>query len=88
MKRNVLLTSLIAIGLAYNANAATDVTFGGDYTMSNGNPANVADTLAGATYDYTTSSGTETGIAYNTDPDKTKFTYTIITKIYSFFNII
>lgn len=75
MKRNVLLTSLIAIGLAYNANAATDVTFGGDYTMSNGNPANVADTLAGATYDYTTSSGTETGIAYNTDPDKTKFTY-------------
>ena len=76
MKRNVLLTSLIAIGLAYNANAATDVTFGGDYTMSNGNPANVADTLAGATYDYTTSSGTETGIAYNTDPDKTKFTYT------------
>lgn len=76
MKRNVLLTSLIAIGLAYNANAATDVTFGGDYTMSNGNPANVADTLTGATYDYTTSSGTETGIAYNTDPDKTKFTYT------------
>ncbi|MBQ2844725.1 MAG: YadA-like family protein [Alphaproteobacteria bacterium] len=76
MKRNVLLTSLIAIGLTYNANAATDVTFGGDYTMSNGNPTNVADTLAGATYDYTTSSGTETGIAYNTDPDKTKFTYT------------
>ena len=76
MKRNVLLTSLIAIGLTYNANAATDVTFGGDYTMSNGNPANVADALAGATYDYTTSSGTETGIAYNTDPDKTKFTYT------------
>ena len=75
MKRNVLLTSLVAIGLAYNANAATDVTFGGDYTMSNGSVANVADSLADTTYDYTTSSGTETGVAYNTAPDKTKFTY-------------
>ena len=75
MKRNVLLTSLVAIGLAYNANAATDVTFSGDYTMSNGSVANVADSLADTTYDYTTSSGTETGVAYNTAPDKTKFTY-------------
>ena len=75
MKRNVLLTSLVAIGLAYNANAATDVTFGGDYTMSNGSVANVADSLADTTYDYTTSSGTETGVAYNSAPDKTKFTY-------------
>ena len=75
MKRNVLLTSLVAIGLAYNANAATDVTFGGDYTMSNGSVANVADPLADTTYDYTTSAGTETGVAYNSAPDKTKFTY-------------
>ena len=75
MKKNVFLTSLVAIGLAFNANAATDVTFGGDYTMSNGATANVADTLADTTYDYTTTSGTETGVVYSDAPDKTKFTY-------------
>ena len=76
MKTKILLTSLVAIGVACAANAETDVTFGGDYTLTDGTPANVATPVADATYTYEKSDGSQTlPVAYDVDPTLTDFTY-------------
>ena len=73
MKKTFVLTSLAAIVMSSPAIAATDVTFSGKY---NGD-MNVADGVADTTYDYVKSDGTSaSGVAYNTDPLLTDFTYT------------
>ena len=74
MKKHFILTSLVAIAMSCPAVAATDVTFGGAY---NNGASNIADGVADTTYDYVKSDGTTaTGIAYNSDPVLTDFTYT------------
>ena len=73
MKKNFILTSLVAIVVSCPAVAATDVTFSGAY---NNGAANIADGVADTTYDYIKSDGTTaTGVAYNSDPVLTDFTY-------------
>lgn len=78
MKKHVFLTSLFAISISCAANAATDVTFAGNYTKEDGETiANVSDPLADTTYSYEASDGsTVSDVAYGTNPDMTKFTYT------------
>ncbi len=78
MKKHVFLTSLFAISISCAANAATDVTFAGNYTKEDGvTTASVSDPLADTTYSYEASDGsTVSDVAYGTDPDMTKFTYT------------
>ena len=77
MKKHVFLTSLVAIGISCSAHAASDISFGGKYTQTDGTQANVADVLAGVPYEYTKSDGTTATVAdHNTDPSMTDFTYT------------
>lgn len=79
MKKHLILTSLTAIFATIGcANAATDVTFAGDYQLGNGSTANVGTALNGSTYTYTyTKSDTSTAtVAQNVDPDLHFFTYT------------
>ena len=78
MKKTLCLTSLLAIVATGAANAATDVTFAGDYQLGNGLPANVGTPLNGSTYTYTyTKSDSSTAtVAQNVDPDLHFFTYT------------
>ncbi len=77
MKKHFILTSLVAIAMSCPAMAATDVKFSGDFTLANGETANVADSLAGTTYEYERTDGTTaSGVAYDSDPVKTDFTYT------------
>ena len=78
MKKHVFLTSLFAISISCAAQAATDVTFAGNYTKEDGSTiASVSDPLADTTYSYEASDGsTVSDVAYGTDPDMTKFTYT------------
>lgn len=72
MKKNFVLTSLVAIAMSCPAVAATDVTFSGKYNGGMDVSAGVSDTM----YDYVKSDGTTaTGIVYNSDPDLTDFTY-------------
>lgn len=72
MKKNFVLTSLVAIAMSCPAIAATDVSFSGMY---NGD-MNVADGVANTTYNYVRSDGTTASdIAYNSDPSLTDFTY-------------
>ena len=73
MKKNFVLTSLVAIVVSCPAVAATDVTFSGAY---NNGAAKIADGVADTTYDYVRSdSTTATGVVYNSDPVLTDFTY-------------
>ncbi|MBP3397371.1 MAG: YadA-like family protein [Alphaproteobacteria bacterium] len=77
MKKHVFLTSLVAIAMSTPAFAATDVTFGGKYTQTDGTQANIADALAGVPYEYIKSDGTTATVAdHNTAPSVTDFTYT------------
>ena len=78
MKKTCFLTSLFAISISCAAQAATDVTFAGNYTKEDGSTiASVSDPLADTTYSYEASDGsTVSDVAYGTDPDMTKFTYT------------
>lgn len=78
MKKHVFLTSLFAISISCAAQAATDVTFAGNYTKEDGSTiASVSDPLADTTYSYEASDGsTVSDVAYGTNPDMTKFTYT------------
>lgn len=77
MKKTFILTSLVAIGISCSAHAASDVSFGGKYTQTDGTQANVSDALAGVPYEYTKSDGTTATVAdHNTDPTLTDFTYT------------
>lgn len=77
MKKNFILTSLVAIGISCSAHAASDISFGGKYTQTDGTQANIADALAGVPYEYTKSDGTTATVAdHNTDPSMTDFTYT------------
>ena len=77
MKKNFILTSLVAIGISCSAHAASDISFGGKYTQTDGTQANVSDALAGVPYEYTKSDGTTATVAdHNTDPTLTDFTYT------------
>ena len=77
MKKNFVLTSLVAIAMSCPAIAATDVKFNGQYTTSNGTQANVSDALSGVPYEYTKSDGTSATVTdHNTDPSMTDFTYT------------
>ena len=78
MKKTCFLTSLFAISISCAAQAATDVTFAGNYTKEDGSTiASVSDPLADTTYSYESSDGsTVSDVAYGTDPDMTKFTYT------------
>ena len=72
MKKNFVLTSLVAIAMSCPAMAATDVSFSGKY---NGG-MDVSAGVAGTTYDYIKSDGTTaTGVAYDSDPVLTDFTY-------------
>ena len=72
MKKHFILTSLVAIAMSCPAVAATDVTFSGKYNGGMDVSAGVSDT----TYDYVKSDGTTaTGIAYNSEPVLTDFTY-------------
>lgn len=74
MKKNFVLTSLVAIAMSCPAMAATDVTFSGMY---NDGASKIADGVADTTYDYVKSDGTTaTGVAYNSDPVLADFTYT------------
>ena len=77
MKKHIILTSLVAMGISCSAHAASDISFGGKYTQTDGTQANVADVLAGVPYEYTKSDGTTATVAdHNTDPSMTDFTYT------------
>ena len=77
MKKHVFLTSLVAIGISCSAHAASDISFGGKYTQTDGTQANIADALAGVPYEYTKSDGTTATVAdHNTAPSMTDFTYT------------
>ena len=78
MKKNLILTSVVAImATVAGANAATDVTFAGDYTNSNGDTVNVNDAVAAETYSYEKSDGTTRDVAnQTTDPTLEDFTYT------------
>ena len=72
MKKNFVLTSLVAIAMSCPAMAATDVSFSGKY---NGG-MDVSAGVSGTTYDYVKSDGTTaTGVAYDADPVLTDFTY-------------
>lgn len=77
MKKHVFLTSLVAIGISCSANAASDISFGGKYTQTDGTQANIADVLSSVSYEYTKSDGTTATVAdHNTAPSMTDFTYT------------
>ena len=77
MKKHIILTSLVAMGISCSAYAASDISFGGQYTQTDGTQANIADALAGVPYEYTKSDGTTATVAdHNTDPTLTDFTYT------------
>lgn len=77
MKKHVFLTSLVAISISCSAHAASDISFGGKYTQTDGTQANIADALAGVPYEYTKSDGTTATVAdHNTAPSMTDFTYT------------
>lgn len=77
MKKHVFLTSLVAIGISCSAHAASDISFGGKYTQTDGTQANIADALASVPYEYTKSDGTTATVAdHNTAPSMTDFTYT------------
>ena len=77
MKKHIILTSLVAMGISCSAHAASDISFGGKYTQTDGTQANIADTLAGVPYEYTKSDGTTATVAdHNTAPSMTDFTYT------------
>ncbi len=76
MKKTSFLTSLVAVCVACSANAASDVTFAGNYHLNETTELNVTDPLPGTTYDYTASDGAHNNIAYDTEPDATLFTYT------------
>ncbi len=68
---------MVAIGISCSAHAASDISFGGKYTQTDGTQANIADALAGVPYEYTKSDGTTATVAdHNTDPSMTDFTYT------------
>ena len=75
MKKHIVLTSMVAIAISCPAMAATtDVTFSGAY---NNGASKIADGVADTTYDYLRTDGTTaTGVAYDTDPVLTDFTYT------------
>ena len=73
MKKHIVLTSMVAIAISCPA-MATDVTFSGAY---NNGASKIADGVADTTYDYLRTDGTTaTGVAYDTDPVLTDFTYT------------
>lgn len=77
--KHTLLTSLVAIGVASGAHAnTTDVTFAGNYNLSNGDIANVGAILDGSTYTYTynASDGSSQTAQYTVAPDQSLFTYT------------
>ena len=77
MKKHIILTSLVAMGISCSAHAASDISFGGKYTQTDGTHANIADALAGVPYEYTKSDGTTATVAdHNTAPSMTDFTYT------------
>ena len=77
MKKHIILTSLVAMGISCSAHAASDISFGGQYTQTDGTQANVADALSSVSYEYTKSDGTTATVAdHNTDPSMTDFTYT------------
>ena len=77
MKKHIILTSLVAIGISCSAHAASDISFGGQYTQTDGTQANIADALSSVSYEYTISDGTTATVAdHNTDPSMTDFTYT------------
>ena len=76
MKKTLCLTSLLAIVATGAANATTDVTFAGDYSLENGSTANVATDISGATYTYEKTDGSNATATYNEDPNLTYFTYT------------
>ncbi len=76
MKKTSFLTSLVAVCVACSANAASDVTFAGNYHLNETTELNVNDSLPGTTYSYTASDSEHNDIAYDTDPDATLFTYT------------
>ncbi len=77
MKKHIILTSLVAMGISCSAHAASDISFGGQYTQTDGTQANVADALSSVSYEYTKSDGTHATVAdHNTDPSMTDFTYT------------
>ena len=77
MKKHIILTSLVAMGISCSAHAASDISFGGQYTQTDGTQANVADVLSSVSYEYTKSDGTHATVAdHNTDPSMTDFTYT------------
>ena len=65
------------MGISCSAHAASDISFGGNYTQTDGTQANIADALAGVPYEYTKSDGTTATVAdHNTAPSMTDFTYT------------
>ena len=79
MKKRLFLTSLVAIASTGVANAATDVTFAGDYLLGDGlTTANVGTALNGSSYkyDYDKSNGESVSVAQDVDPDLSYFTYT------------
>lgn len=77
MKKHIILTSLVAMGISCSAHAASDISFGGQYTQTDGTQVNVADALSSVSYEYTKSDGTHATVAdHNTDPSMTDFTYT------------
>ena len=65
------------MGISCSAHAASDISFGGKYTQTDGTQANIADALAGVPYEYTKSDGTTATVAdHHTAPSMTDFTYT------------
>ena len=76
MKKTLCLTSLLAIVATGAANANTDVTFAGDYSLGDGSTANVATDISGATYTYEKTDGSNATAAYDEDPNLAYFTYT------------
>ena len=76
MKKTLCLTSLLAIVATGAANATTDVTFAGDYSLENGSTANVATDISGATYTYEKTDGSNATAVYDEDPNLAYFTYT------------
>ena len=76
MKKTLCLTSMLAIVATGAANATTDVTFAGDYSLENGSTANVATDISGATYTYEKTDGSNATATYNEDPNLAYFTYT------------
>jgi hypothetical protein len=76
MKKTLCLTSMLAIVATGAANATTDVTFAGDYSLENGSTANVATDISGATYTYEKTDGSNATAVYDEDPNLAYFTYT------------